>query len=673
MAKVVSANRLTDGAVVFLGPRDRWVELLPEAEIFAGEAAISAALERAQAAETGNLVLECDAFEVTGSGATIAAAHLRDAIRAAGPTVHLDHGKQARPARRRLTGAIHVSLRRIRRRFRRRARRAVPRPGRAPARRRADRGPVQAAAADERPLSAAARLHAAHRHPLRHAVVAADAQARRDRAHATTAATAISPRARTCSSTGRRWRTFRTSWTSSPSVEMHAIQTSGNCIRNVTADHFAGAAADEIDDPRPYAEILRQWSSLHPEFTFLPRKFKIAVTGAPNDRAAIQVHDIGLQIVRNEAGEIGFAVYVGGGLGRTPMIGQQDPRLPAEARSARLLRGDPARLQSRRPARQQVQGAHQDPGAREGRRGVRARRSRRSSPRDRDGALRAAGRRDRPHRAPISRRPTCAPRRRSSAAVERAASAGRALRRASSRPTSAPTRCRAMPSSTISLKPIGGIPGDATRRADGRGRRSRRALRARRDPRHRTSRTSSCRMSRSTICRRVYDGLERARSRHRQCRARSPTSSPARASTIARWPPRARSRSRSAISERFGDRRAGARDRRAEDQDLRLHQRLRPSPCRPHRHPRRRAQGRRNLSDHARRLGRRDLRHRQHYRAGLLCRRRSSMRSRPSSTPISICAAARTRTFSPPTGASAWRPSRRRSISETPERAFERT
>ncbi|MBD3838260.1 nitrite/sulfite reductase, partial [Brevundimonas sp.] len=80
------------------------------------------------------------------------------------------------------------------------------------------------------------------------------------------------------------------------SVEMHAIQTSGNCIRNVTADHFAGAAADEVADPRPYAEILRQWSSVHPEFSFLPRKFKIAVTGAPSDRAAIQVHDIGLHL-----------------------------------------------------------------------------------------------------------------------------------------------------------------------------------------------------------------------------------------------------------------------------------------------------------------------------------------------------------------------------------------
>jgi sulfite reductase (NADPH) hemoprotein beta-component len=104
------------------------------------------------------------------------------------------------------------------------------------------------------------------------------------------------------------------------SVEMHSIQTSGNCIRNVTADHFAGAAADEVIDPRPYAEILRQWSSLHPEFVFLPRKFKIAVTGAERDRAAIQVHDIGLHARRNAEGRLGFAFYIGGGLGRTPML-----------------------------------------------------------------------------------------------------------------------------------------------------------------------------------------------------------------------------------------------------------------------------------------------------------------------------------------------------------------
>ena len=103
-------------------------------------------------------------------------------------------------------------------------------------------------------------------------------------------------------------------------VEMHAIQTSGNTVRNVTADHFAGAAADEIEDPRPVAELLRQWSTDHPEFQFLPRKFKIAVTGSPNDRAVTRAHDIGLRMVR-ENGAPGFEVIVGGGLGRTPMIG----------------------------------------------------------------------------------------------------------------------------------------------------------------------------------------------------------------------------------------------------------------------------------------------------------------------------------------------------------------
>ena len=106
-------------------------------------------------------------------------------------------------------------------------------------------------------------------------------------------------------------------------VEMHAIQTSGNCIRNVTADQFSGVAADEVEDPRPTAELLRQWSSLHPEFTFLPRKFKIAVTGATHDRAAIKAHDIGLRVLRHpESQEIGYEVSVGGGLGRTPLIGK---------------------------------------------------------------------------------------------------------------------------------------------------------------------------------------------------------------------------------------------------------------------------------------------------------------------------------------------------------------
>ena len=106
-------------------------------------------------------------------------------------------------------------------------------------------------------------------------------------------------------------------------VEMHCIQTSGNCIRNVTADHYAGVAKDEIEDPRIWSEIIRQWSTFHPEFSFLPRKFKIAVTGCATDRAAILAHDIGIRVVQNDQGETGFAVYAGGGQGRTPMIAQE--------------------------------------------------------------------------------------------------------------------------------------------------------------------------------------------------------------------------------------------------------------------------------------------------------------------------------------------------------------
>lgn len=104
------------------------------------------------------------------------------------------------------------------------------------------------------------------------------------------------------------------------SVEMHAIQTSGNCIRNTTSDQYAGAAADEVVDPRPYAELIRQWSTFHPEFSFLPRKFKMAVIASDIDRAAMRLHDIGIRIVKNAAGELGAAFYVGGGMGRTPMI-----------------------------------------------------------------------------------------------------------------------------------------------------------------------------------------------------------------------------------------------------------------------------------------------------------------------------------------------------------------
>ncbi|MGH6976689.1 MAG: nitrite/sulfite reductase, partial [Stellaceae bacterium] len=105
-------------------------------------------------------------------------------------------------------------------------------------------------------------------------------------------------------------------------VQLHGIQTSGNSFRNITTDPFAGAAADEIEDPRPYGEIVRQWSALHPEFSFLPRKFKIVLNAASDDRAAVKIHDLGLNLRRNEKGELGFEVLVGGGLGRTPILAQ---------------------------------------------------------------------------------------------------------------------------------------------------------------------------------------------------------------------------------------------------------------------------------------------------------------------------------------------------------------
>ncbi|MFI4906378.1 MAG: nitrite/sulfite reductase, partial [Steroidobacterales bacterium] len=107
------------------------------------------------------------------------------------------------------------------------------------------------------------------------------------------------------------------------SVEMHAIQTSGNCIRNITSDHLAGVAPDETADPRPYCEIIRQWAALHPEFSYLPRKFKIAVTASPADRAAVEIHDVGVRIKRvSPHAEIGFEILAGGGLGRTPILGK---------------------------------------------------------------------------------------------------------------------------------------------------------------------------------------------------------------------------------------------------------------------------------------------------------------------------------------------------------------
>ena len=230
-------------------------------------------------------------------------------------------------------------------------------------------------------------------------------------------------------------------------VEMHAIQTSGNCIRNVTSDHYAGVAADEVADPRPWAELLRQWSTLHPEFSYLPRKFKIAVTGAPADRAAVRAHDIGLILKKNEAGRDRLR-DPGRRRPRPDADDRQDrARVPARRRAARLLHGDHARLQPLRAPGQQVQGAGEDPGPRAGPGRVQAR-----------GRDRVRGRRPcRGHR-PRGRRAGAHPELLRPAALRDPARPRRAARPAHAAPcrssragcarTRRATRCRATPSST---------------------------------------------------------------------------------------------------------------------------------------------------------------------------------------------------------------------------------
>ncbi|CAN5323990.1 nitrite/sulfite reductase [soil metagenome] len=243
------------------------------------------------------------------------------------------------------------------------------------------------------------------------------------------------------------------------SVEMHAIQTSGNCIRNVTADHFAGAAADEVVDPRPYAEILRQWSSLHPEFIFLPRKFKIAVTGSTRDRAAIQVHDIGLHAKRDASGRLGFTVYVGGGLGRTPMIGHNiNDFLPEEdllSYIEAILRvyNQFGRRDNKFKARIKI--LVHETGADEIRRQVEE-----EWERIRHGALHLPEeevRRIQSYFAP----PALTPKPAVSVVLERARAASRALDNWVAQNT-VPHRVSGYALVTVSLKPIGGTPGDAT-------------------------------------------------------------------------------------------------------------------------------------------------------------------------------------------------------------------
>jgi sulfite reductase (NADPH) hemoprotein beta-component len=243
------------------------------------------------------------------------------------------------------------------------------------------------------------------------------------------------------------------------SVEMHSIQTSGNCIRNVTADHFSGAARDEVIDPRPYAEILRQWSSLHPEFLFLPRKFKIAVTGAEHDRAAVQVHDIGLHAKRDGNGNVGFAVYVGGGLGRTPFVGHNIndflPEADLLSYCEAILRvyNQFGRRDNKFKARIKI--LVHETGAAEIKRQVEE-----EWARIRHGALNLPEEEIRRIQAyfeppPLVRRPPV------STALDEARATDRALDNWVEQNT-APHRVPGYALVTVSLKPIGGTPGDAT-------------------------------------------------------------------------------------------------------------------------------------------------------------------------------------------------------------------
>ena len=382
-------------------------------------------------------------------------------------------------------------------------------------------------------------------------------------------------------------------------VDMHGIQTSGNCIRNITSDCFAGVAADEIVDPRPYCEILRQWSTLHPEFAFLPRKFKIAVSGTLEDRAATAWHDIGLVLKKNEAGEIGFEVRVGGGMGRTPIIGTVIRDFLPWKRDPGLHRGDRPRLQPLRPARQHA--------TRRGSRSWSRPRGRSSSTRSRPSS-----------RTSASTTSTAAPHLLTDAELDRVSACFelRARRRDAvdrrapsiSSPTPPPAArayrrwLRAQrPSAPHPRLPRGDALAQARRPAAGR--RHRRPDGRRRRPWPTASASASCgsRTTRTWCCRGCSEGelaalWEAARAerlRHAQHRL------PHRHDRLPRRRP-VRARQRPLAADRRGDQRAlrrprrAARHRRHRPAHQRLHQFLRPPPQRPHRHPRRR-QGRQGV------------------------------------------------------------------------------
>lgn len=329
---LICANRLDDGAVVWLDAGHQWVEILQQAALF-GPDALPAAVHAAEASVRANEVvgpLPCQARIVDG---VVEPVSLRERLRARGPSVRTDLGKQARNLR---GPARHADRRPVvpmvagqagvyrydpfeREFLKDRARQFEQQVARRLS------GELDEEAFKVYRLMNGLYLQL-HGYMLRVAIP-----------YGTLSAVQLRQLAYVARTYDKGYGHFTTrqniqfNWprlADTPEIlsvladaDMHCIQTSGNCIRNVTTDHFAGAAADEVVDPRIHAEILRQWSTDHPEFTYLPRKFKIAITGSPKDRAAVRFHDIGILAQRNAQGEAGFQVYAGGGLGRTPIVG----------------------------------------------------------------------------------------------------------------------------------------------------------------------------------------------------------------------------------------------------------------------------------------------------------------------------------------------------------------
>ena len=413
---------------------------------------------------------------------------------------------------------------------------------------------------------------------------------------------------------------------------MHGIQTSGNCIRNITSDALAGIAPDEVVDPRPYCEILRQWSTLHPEFAFLPRKFKIAVTGAREDRAAIGWHDIGLQLLKNDAGEVGFKVLVGGGMGRTPIIGSVIGEFVPWQQILVYIEAI-VRVYNRYGRRDNLYKARIKILVKaEGQKFVDAvnaefrhilehdRRRRR--------AHHSAGRaRPRGRQLPAARRHRRAPQRRRRRG--RLADAPAGLHAAGSSATCTRHKLPAYRAVTLSLKRAGQAPGDVTGDQMDRAAELADALQPRRAARHARPEPAAALGARGRAARAVA-GRARSRLRHAEHRP---------ADRHDRLPRRRllRAGQRALDSGGRGHHRALRRPRRAlrhrrhRPAHQRLHQQLRPPPQRPHRHPRRRQGRRRVVPDHARRLGRQHAQRRRHAGQGdrpVLRRRRGARRHR---------------------------------------------